>query len=298
MVHVIDLKFKGYEKAIAAFLIPTDAGLVLIETGPYSTFPNLTAGIEAAGYSADDVKHVLLTHIHLDHAGAAWAFAERNATIHVHPFGARHMADPSRLMDSARRIYKDEMDSLWGDMRAIPENRLRTAEDGYSLSVGGKNFTALYTPGHAVHHNAWKVDDVIFTGDVAGVKIANGMIVPPCPPPDINIEDWEASIDLLRNQNASRFFLTHFGEVTDVDVHLDTLKSILWDWANWMKPHWESGADPKELTPKFQDYTKQQLIDFGVAAEDLARYEAANPSWMSVAGLLRYWRKKAERLDA
>ena len=295
MIKVLDLKFLGHDDTIAAFLVETDAGPVLLETGPYSTFPQLKSELEKHGYQAEDIKHVLLTHIHLDHAGAAWQFAAYGATVHVHPFGYAHLAEPSRLMESARKIYKDEMDRLWGDMKSIPKERLKTVKHGASLQVGNVTFTGWFTPGHASHHIAWQVGDELITGDVAGVSINGGIVVPPCPPPDINIEHWQESIQLIRGLDVSALYLTHYGKVEKVTKHLDDLENILMDWANWIKPYWEAGKHPSEVTPLFQAYTAQQLMAAGIEGKGLKQYESANPSWMSVAGLMRYWRKRSEK---
>jgi glyoxylase-like metal-dependent hydrolase (beta-lactamase superfamily II) len=184
------------------------------------------------------------------------------------------------------------METLWGKMEAIEESKLRTVEQGETIQIGDKTFTAHHTPGHAVHHIAWQVDDVLFTGDVAGVKIGNGMVVPPCPPPDINIEDWISSISLIRNLDISAMYLTHFNKITNISEHLDALEFILTDWSNWIKPYYENETAQSEIVPKFMAYTKQQLLDFGLSEDDVEQYEAANPSWMSVAGLMRYWKKK------
>ena len=292
MIHIIDLHFKHLAQTIASFLIETSDGPVLVETGPHSTFANLKKGVEKAGFTIDDVRHVFLTHIHLDHAGAAWDLAGRGATIYLHPFGQRHMADPSKLMESARRIYQDQMDSLWGDMRAIDEARLHPTEHGETITVGNRTFRALHTPGHAVHHIAWQMGGTIFTGDVAGVKIASGPVVPPCPPPDINLEDWKQSLALLRGENPAKLYLTHFGIVENYDPHFDYLEREMDAWANWMKPHFDAGETPDEITPAFVDFVEERLTGGGMAKADLPLYEAANPSWMSVAGLLRYWKKK------
>jgi glyoxylase-like metal-dependent hydrolase (beta-lactamase superfamily II) len=293
MIHVLDLKFLGYDNTIAAFLIDTGDGLALIETGPHSVMSNIEAGIKAVGYDIKDVKHVFITHIHLDHAGACWAFAQNNgATIYLHPFGKRHLANPEKLMNSARMIYQDKMDELWGEMHPIPEEQLHTVEDETEIVIGNTTFKAWHTPGHAVHHIAWQVGDAVFSGDVAGVRINKEVVMPPCPPPDINVEDWVNSINTLRKINPSKIYLTHFGEITDIKEHLDSLEKRLHAWANWIKPHWEAGKKPQEVTPAFQAYVKQDLLDHGVSEAGVEQYEAANPSWMSVAGLMRYWRKK------
>lgn len=291
-IQTIDLHFLDIEQAIAAYLIETSVGPVLIETGPHSSFPNLEKAIQSAGYQVADIQHVFLSHIHLDHAGAAWVFAEHGAQIHLHPFGKRHMHRPEKLMASAKRIYKDDMDRLWGKMNPIPADQLIEVAHESIITVGDHKFKALHTPGHAVHHIAWVVDDVIFTGDVAGVKIGGGPVVPPCPPPDIQVEDWESSIALLKAESAKALYLTHYGIVENIDQHLEELLDILHVWADWIKPHYLKQSDPKEITPQFQTFVQRQLRAKGVDEKGIQQYEAANPSWMSVAGLLRYWHKK------
>ena len=294
MIHIIDLNFQGIKKAIAAYLIETGSGPILIETGPYSTFDHLKAGTEKIGYDISAIKHVFLSHIHLDHAGAAWALAENGAKIYVHPFGAKNMQDPTRLMESATRIYGDKMDTLWGTMKKIPAELLYQVEDQEIFNLGDTTIKAWHTPGHAKHHIAWQIDDNIFTGDVAGVKIGDGPVVPPCPPPDINIEDWKNSIQVLRNIQPAKLYLTHFNAITDIKTHLDALENILDDWAGWIKERWEANESAEDITPKFMDYTAQQLKRQGLSDKEVETYEAANPSWMSVAGLIRYWTKKKE----
>lgn len=292
MIHILDLKFLGLNHAIAAFLVETSEGPVLVETGPHSVHPNLEKEVERCGFKLSDIKHVFITHIHFDHAGGAWALAQQGATIYLHPFGKRHLGEPSKLYASAKRIYQDKMETLWGKMEAIDEDKLRTVEHGESITIGDTTFTAQHTPGHAVHHIAWQVGENLFAGDVAGVKIAKGIVVPPCPPPDINIEDWVTSINLIRKINVKALYLTHFNKITNVEEHLDELEKMLWDWANWMKPYFENGTDQKEIVPQFMEYTKQQLLNHGLTEAEVEQYEAANPSWMSVAGLMRYWKKR------
>lgn len=291
-VHIIDLVFLHEDSTIAAFLIETNDGPVLIETGPESTWAQLEAGINKLGYQVSDIKHVLLTHIHFDHAGAAWKLAEQGATIHVHPIGLPHLASPQKLWNSAAQIYGDDMNRLWGEMKPIPAAQLNECGHGQIFSFGGIEVKALHTPGHAIHHIAWQLGQSIFTGDVAGVKINNGPVVPPCPPPDIHIENWIASIQLLRDQNPQRLYLTHFGEVNDPSIHLDKLEYVLYDWANWMKDFYGLEIEQKEVVKKFMIYTESQLEKYGLDKEAIQRYENANPSWMSVAGLLRYWKLK------
>ncbi len=300
-IHILDLGFLDIENAIAAFVVEGSGGLSLIETGPASTLPHLESALKKNGWQIADFQHVFLSHIHFDHAGAAWAFAEKGAMIYVNPKGLPHLAAPEKLYNSARMIYKEQMDALWGPMHPIPETQLYAPAHGEVIEAGGLQFTAWHTPGHAVHHIAWQVaenptekgqDAVLFTGDVAGVKIGDGPVVPPCPPPDINVEDWLASIQLMRDLPAEVLYLTHFGKIMEKKAHLDALELRLLAWANWMKPHAEQQTPPEQIVPLFQKYVAEGLAAAGVDEAGLRRYEAANPAFMSVAGLLRYWRKK------
>jgi len=293
MIHILDLQFKTRE-AIASFVIPSSEGLILVESGPHSTFTHLEKGLVELGYHIDQVKHLLLTHIHFDHAGAAWALAEKGAKVYVHPRGYKHLLDPTRLYNSAKRIYGDQMEVLWGEMKGINPDLLIQVEDEEELHIGGHRFKAWHTPGHASHHIAWQMDDVVFTGDVAGCKINNGPVVPPCPPPDIDIEAWNESIDRLLKLDLKTLMLTHYGKVEEIEPHFQGLRNMLEDWAQWMKPRFDKGLAPEEITPEFKAYAANQLKDAGLSPEEVAKYEAANPTWMSVAGLLRYWKKKTE----
>lgn len=293
-IHVLDLDFLDEHFVIASFLIESDDGIILIETGPETTFAHLKSAISKEGFDWKDVKHVLLTHIHFDHAGAAWKFAQNGAKIYVHPIGLPHLHDPEKLWNSAKRIYGDDMERLWGKMEPINNNQLVEADDGDVLKIGNIEFRVLYTPGHAVHHNAYKSGNIIFTGDVAGVRINKGPAVPPCPPPDINIEAWKKSIQRLKKQNPEFLYLTHFGIVDNPQKHLTALEATLDKWANWMKPYFAAQTPPREIIPKLTEYTGSQLREAGVSEEDIQRYEKANPSYMSVSGLLRYWKLKGE----
>lgn len=292
MVHTIDLHFQGIERAIAAYLIELPAGPVLIETGPYSCFDTLQRSLRQKDIAIEDLRAVFLTHIHLDHAGAAWAFAQKGVPIYCHPLGERHLKGPERLVQSAARIYGDQMDSLWGAMEPIAEEHLQIVEHEEIVHIGEDNLCALHTPGHAKHHVAWQWKDFIFTGDVGGVRIGSGPVVPPCPPPDINVKDWQSSLRILREKQPSALFLTHFGRVDQVHENLEQLENHLLDWAAWMKPHFEAEHPMEIVTPQFQDFVQEQLRRAGVDDTTLQQYELANPSWMSVAGLYRYWKKR------
>ncbi|WP_194975107.1 MBL fold metallo-hydrolase [Aquiflexum lacus] len=293
-IAIIDLKFLDTNEAIASFLVETSHGPVLVETGPESTFEQLKEGVERNGYQLEEIKHILLTHIHFDHAGAAWKLAETGAKIYVHPVGAPHLASPEKLWNSAKQIYGNEMERLWGEMKPIPADQIIEVQHEEELEFGNIKFKALHTPGHATHHIAWKMGNVIFTGDVAGVKINGGPAVPPCPPPDINIGDWEVSLAILKAEKPECLFLTHFGIINNVNEHLDNLCYMLHDWSKWIKPHFDANREQKEVIPLFMEYTKVHLTREGCDDALIKVYEYANPSWMSVAGLYRYWKLKSQ----
>ncbi len=292
MIHIIDLNFQNSKHTIAAFLIESNGELALVETGPFSTFPNLKKGIEDAGFSINQIKKVFLTHIHLDHAGAAWYFAQQGATIYVHPNGLKHLIDPSKLYSSAKIIYQDKMDELWGAMNSIDEIFLYAPQNGEKIKFGDKELIAHYTPGHAVHHIAWQFGDDLFCGDVAGVKIENGIVVPPCPPPDINIEDWLNSLAFIKKLKVKRLHLVHYGEVSTVATHLNSLSKRLIRWANFVKKCMDKGLNADAITSLYVNLVTKELKRFGATDELVAQFESANPAWMSVAGLVRYWKKK------
>lgn len=294
IIHILDLDFLEESSAIASFLIEYDDGLILIETGPETTHENLSEAVRKKGFDLKEIKDVLLTHIHFDHAGAAWKFAEAGANIYVHPVGLPHLQNPEKLWNSAKMIYQDDMERLWGEMKPIDTNLLIPADDGDVLEIGGMEIKVHYTPGHAVHHNAYQLGNLVFTGDVAGVKIGSGPVVPPCPPPDINVELWLESIEKLKSLNPEKLYLTHFGMIENPLQHLRELELILDDWASWMKQQYDAANLPERITPVFMEYTQNQLRDAGVSEENIQRYEYANPSWMSVAGLLRYWKLKEQ----
>ncbi|GAA4840843.1 MBL fold metallo-hydrolase [Algivirga pacifica] len=292
MIYTIDLHFLENEHAIAAFLVETDAGPILIETGPYSTYPQLKKGVEEHGHKIEEIKHVFITHIHLDHAGAAWKLAEHGAKIYMHPFGKKHMADPSKLMASAKRIYKEDMERLWSDMKAIPEEQIVEVGHGDSIHIGSMEIIGWHTPGHANHHIAWQIHEILFTGDVAGVKIGDGPAVAPCPPPDISLEKWKNSLDMIRGMHIEKLFLTHYGEIVQIKEHLDQVEEHMHKIANWIKEQMDKGIEAGEMTPLFDEWEQENLKSCGADDAMVAQYAAANPCWMSVAGLMRYWGKK------
>ncbi|HEY1583541.1 MAG TPA: MBL fold metallo-hydrolase [Chthoniobacterales bacterium] len=291
-IQILDTQHLGRPGIIAAIALETEEGIALFDTGPASTFDKISQAMERAGFSPNDVRQVFLSHIHLDHAGAAWRFASLGATIHVHPRGAHHLVDPSRLMESATRIFGEEMERLWGEMRPIPSSQVRVTEDNGLIRAGEFEVRALATPGHASHHNAYQWNDNIFGGDAAGVRLDGGPPVPPFVPPELQIESWLESIARLRSLGATRLYLPHFGLVEgNLAAHFEALTERVRRWADWFRDELRQGRAQTELVPDFAAYEARDIIESGAAPERVSDYERADPSFMAVTASIRYWQK-------
>src|SRR5437762_9659724 len=282
----------GRPGIIAATALETNDGLVLFDTGPESTFDNIVVGLQEIGASANDIRHVFLSHIHFDHAGAAWRFAQLRATIYVHPRGAQHLVDPARLIASARRIYGDDMQRLWGRIAPVPEERVRILEDKDVIQVATFEIRAIATPGHASHHHVYHWDDSLFGGDIAGVRLGDGPPIPPFVPPELHIESWRESIAKIRALNATDLYLPHFGKIPgSISEHLDELDERVARWSEWFRERIRAGDDEPTLRRTFAELEHSELRGGGATASDVEGYEAADPSYMAVGASIRYWKK-------
>jgi len=290
-VRLLDLHFKT-EGTVGAFLVETAAGPLLVETGPESLHAHLRAAVEAAGHGLEDIRHVFVTHVHLDHAGAAWRLAQHGAQIHVHPKGVAHLQDPGRLLNSAQRIYGAAMERLWGRLEPIAPERITAMEDGQTFRLGGVALEAIHTPGHAVHHITFRLEDGLFTGDVGGVRIGAGPVIPPFPPPDIDLEAWLDSIARMRSRQPRFIYPTHFGIKTDGADHLDSLEENVHRISAWVGARLQAGVTEAALVPLFQTFMHDLLAKCGLPAKVIEDYEHADPAFMSVHGLARYWGKR------
>ncbi|MFC3721333.1 MBL fold metallo-hydrolase [Deinococcus metalli] len=294
--HLIDLHFEATPGVIASYVFDTGDGLAVVDTGPTSTLPALEAGLNGLGASLDDVRHVLLTHIHFDHAGAAGTVLARvpAARAYVHGRGAPHLASPERLYASATQIYGDHMERLWGEMRPIAPERVTPLAGGETLRLGSRDVDVLYTPGHAVHHVSYRVGDDVFVGDVAGVRLSAAQTTrAPTPPPDIDLEAWRDSIQTLRSLDVARLHLAHFGSYAADDLHWTGLLDTMTADADRVRAGLEAGQDYETISAAF---TTQLMAELEAQGPELpARYAFACPPWMSVQGLMRYWQRRAAR---
>jgi glyoxylase-like metal-dependent hydrolase (beta-lactamase superfamily II) len=235
-----------------------------------------------------------VTHIHLDHAGALGWLLQRlpNAVAYVHPVGAPHMVDPSRLLASASRLYGEMMERLWGEVVPVPEARLRIVRDGERIEAAGRTLLAIDTPGHARHHHAYldEATGVLFAGDIAGVRMPGTTYVrPPTPPPELDIEAWQASLAKLRTLPIRQLALTHFGLYDDVARHLDELEARLLDWAGFTRALVEQGVSDAELMQRLRDYGNAEMQAQGA---DPSSYDLGAGYELIALGYARYWRKK------
>jgi glyoxylase-like metal-dependent hydrolase (beta-lactamase superfamily II) len=273
-VRLIDLLHLGRERVIACWQV----GDVLIDPGPSSCLPRLLDAL------ADErPRALLLTHIHLDHAGATGSLVRRwpELQVYVHERGARHVLDPARLVASATRLYGDDMDRLWGEVAPVPESNLNVVRGGERLLDG--SFEVAYTPGHAKHHVSYLHDRTAFVGDAGGVAIApNPMVIPPTPPPDIDVEAWHESIARIRSWRPERLAVTHFGASHDVSDHLDQLERRLDEWSRLAR---DGGRDA------FVASVREQ-IKRGSDSDEAFAFEHAAPVELLYEGYQRYWSKR------
>jgi glyoxylase-like metal-dependent hydrolase (beta-lactamase superfamily II) len=278
----IDLRFGGHEHVIGVYLLETDDGPALFDCGPASCVERLKEGLGERGLELRDVRHLLLSHIHLDHAGAAGVLVREHPELRVHvsEVGAPHLVDPARLEASARRLYGDAFDSMWGELAPVPKRNVEVAEGAV---IGLECFPS---PGHARHHICYADrEGTLYAGDAAGVRIQPGrLVVPPTPPPELDLEAWERTLDEIERRRPDRLALVHYGVACDPQEHLSSLRRRLREWAAIV----ERGASE-------EDFVSQARAEIGALdAERLPVYETAMPFWQSYAGLKRYWEKRRE----
>jgi glyoxylase-like metal-dependent hydrolase (beta-lactamase superfamily II) len=294
-ITLIDLQFQSRPNVIGSYLFHDGKQAALLESGPASTVERLIEGIQAAGVPLDSLHQVLVTHIHHDHAGAAGVLARRYPWIkvYVHPVGAPHLADPTKLIASAARLYGERMEALWGKTEPVPTENIAVINDGDQIKLPGATIRAFDTPGHASHHHAYLDSNSgsLFTGDVAGVRKPGVRYVrPPTPPPELNIEAWRASIAKLRAVQASGLCLTHFGvHRDDIAWHWDDLDRRLVQWGEIIREEMAGGASEDAMIAQMKAQSLSELKPLGI---DIGIYDVAGSYETLVAGYARYWKKK------
>ena len=291
----IDLEFLGRRHAIATGVVQSPGSVALVDPGPTTCLPVLERELARSGIGLADVTDVLLTHIHLDHAGSVGTLVQRDPTlrVHVHERGAPHLVDPSRLLESATRLYGDQMERLWGDVRPVAQANINVVRGGETVVVGGRAFAVAYTPGHASHHVSYfdASSGVAFVGDTAGVSVDGGYVLPPTPPPDIDLELWAASVATIERWSPATLFLTHFGPVMTVRPHLRALLENLATVAALVRASlaWEGSDTDRQA--RFVDQLRLELRRQMSEVQAMS-YEAATPLDLMWLGLARYWRKR------
>ena len=293
----IDLQFRGSPRVIATAILTGADGVTLIDPGPTSCLPALEAGLGERGLALRDVKTLLLTHIHLDHAGAAGTIVERvpGVRVYVHERGAPHMIDPSKLLASATRLYGDRMDLLWGAFEPVPADRVTALTGGERLELAGTTVGVAYTPGHAKHHVSYLDEHtgMAYVGDTGGVRVSGDYLIAPTPPPDIDIEAWQKSLDAIDAWQPVSLFLTHFGPVIPARAHLARFREALSAAADAVRELMLTGGPDAELAGRFAEQMRRD------ARRSLPEHEAraaelAAPFDQLWQGLARYWQKKRD----
>ena len=293
----VDLLFLGWPHAVATVVVSGGSTLALIDPGPTTCLDTLHAGLQAQGLRLSDVTHLLLTHIHLDHAGATGTLVRQHPHIQVvvHERGAPHMADPSKLLASATRLYGARMDELWGEFAPVPEENMTVVAGGERIEAGGRTFEIAYTPGHASHHVSYfdRSSGVAFVGDTGGVCIDGGYVLPPTPPPDIDIDAWRGSVARIEAWSPAAIFMTHFGPVNTPRPHLTTLMQNLDTMAGLVRARLAEPGTDEEQSRRFAEDLQRELRRH-MTETQLASYRAAAPPELVWLGLARYWRKKQQ----
>ncbi len=293
----VDLNFLGAPEIIATAVLYDASGVALIDPGPSTTLDNLKASLRRKGIGLGDVRQILLTHIHLDHAGVTGTLVRENPAIEVfvHERGAPHMIDPSKLLASAGRLYGADMERLWGDFVPVPAGRVKSLKGEEHIIAGGRDLHVAYTPGHASHHVSYfdTSSRVAFVGDTAGIRRGHGnYVMPPTPPPDIDLDAWRTSEDRILSWDPDTLFLTHFGPFHGARVHFQELSARLQTWNSIVR---RLIADTSlDEQGRAEGFVNEALLDLkrAVGEQQAEQYNRAGRLDYSWQGLSRYWRKK------
>jgi glyoxylase-like metal-dependent hydrolase (beta-lactamase superfamily II) len=295
--QLIDLLHLGSPQIIGVYLLLGEQP-ALIDPGPSSTLATLEAGLAAHGLGLGDLQVILLTHIHLDHAGSTGTLLQRypHLRVYVHQRGAPHLIDPERLVRSAARLYGDQMDRLWGPILPVPEQAISVLSGGETLQIGRRELQVYDAPGHAAHHVVYfePHSRAAWIGDSGGVcRPSLPVARPATPPPDIDIEGWQRTLDTLRALDPSVLLLTHFGPAYQPAAYIDDYRAALLLWANAVQAGLATDADEQAQIARLSELASTSLGP-AASAQDASLYEQASSTILSWHGLARYWRKRAE----
>jgi glyoxylase-like metal-dependent hydrolase (beta-lactamase superfamily II) len=299
-ISYVDVNFMDTPRVIATAVLSGPGGIALVDPGPTSSLPALAAALSQAGIAMRDVTALLVTHIHLDHSGAVGTLVRDHPSlrVYVHARGAPHLADPGKLLASATRLYGDAMDRLWGEVRPVPESALVVLHGGERIEEGGRRLDVAYTPGHAAHHVSFFARDagIAFVGDTAGVKVLpDGDVLPPTPPPDIDLEAWERSLALFEQWRPETLFLTHFGPSAPTGPHVSTLRDRLNEVSSLVKASLARDESDAEREAWFMEQCRRRLRQ-NLSDSDARTYEIAGRFDLNWRGLARYWRKREQSI--
>jgi glyoxylase-like metal-dependent hydrolase (beta-lactamase superfamily II) len=292
----VDLHFLNTPRVIATAILHGPGGVALIDPGPSSTLPTLRQSLERAGIRMSDVREILLTHIHLDHAGSTGTLVRDNPSLRVYvsQIGAPHLIDPSKLVASAARLYEDQMQRLWGDVLPVPESSITPLAGGERITAGGRALDVVHTPGHASHHVSYFDADagLACVGDTAGIRLRDdGFILPPTPPPDVDLEAWRRSLAAIGDRRPETLFITHFGHYAPVASHLAELADHIELTAGLVKASLARDETDAVREVWFTEEIRTRLRRHANEA-DAHAYEVAGRFDLNWRGLARYWRKR------
>src|SRR5713101_4600905 len=293
---LIDVEYLGNPRIIAACLLEGQGNVALIDPGPSSSLAKLRSKLDLLGLGVKGLDTILLTHIHLDHAGATGTLVRENPRlrVYVHERGAAHMIDPAKLLSSARRLYGEAMERLWGEFLPVPAENVSALAGGETLNIGGRQLEVVYTPGHASHHVSYfdAAEGLAFVGDTAGIRIANALtILPITPPPDIDPEALAKSWELIQKWRPERLFLTHFCAADHIGEHLARLREGLEEWSVAVRDSLKNGQDDAERAKQFAQHVTTKLKRH-LSEQDANCYARGAALELCWYGLARYWRKR------
>src|ERR1700681_3733375 len=293
---VLDLNWMGRPHSIGAVLLESGGHYAILDPGPASTLETLRAELQSRGLSVSDLNAILLPHIHLDHAGASGSLLRENPNLRVfvHSKGAAHLADPSKLLASAGRLWGDELPRLFSETLAVPEQNIQILDGAETLMVGARKLDVIYTPGHASHHVTYfdEQEGVAFAGDTAGIRIANGpYIMPATPPPDIDLAVWERSFAAILERRPSKLSVTHFGYAENPAKHIADFRERLHLWADITETALQSTSDLEVALQSFLTQTQTEMLEY-LSAADAEQHAFTAGLPLSFLGLARHIRKR------